>query len=297
MQAKYGVPLLAAPDRLSEADVIGCASVNSEKIEAIEWCAARGIPVMVDKPAITSRDGFRRLQRVIEGGNAHVGMLLTERYRPSIHALKRKIDQGAFGDIVSIGMRKPHRLTPERRPEWFFDKERCGGIIVDLLIHDFDLLRWLTGREIVGVQSRMTKRILPEYPEFWDVADAQVELERGVACQLYADWHTPKSSWTWGDGRIFVVGTEGTAELRLEGEPGVSKADLLITVAGTEGYVHERTEAPSSGIVEDFLTRAIGQSGRSDGGVTHQDILAASEWTLTADESASKTKYICTRNA
>ncbi|HZG58429.1 Gfo/Idh/MocA family oxidoreductase [Paenibacillus sp.] len=294
MREKYGVPLFDTPDPLAAAEVIGCAGVNAEKIDAIEWCAERGIPVMVDKPAVTTREGLNRLERILEEGKTTVGMLLTERYRPSVYALKRSIEQGVFGDIVSIGMRKPHRLSPERRPAWFFDKERCGGIIVDLFIHDFDLLRWLTGREVVGVRSRMIKRILPEHPGFWDVAVAEAELDQGVIAQLYADWHTPASSWTWGDGRIFVVGTEGTAELRLEGEPGVSTEDLLITVAGTHGYRRETNVPPPSGIVADFLTAAF---EGTDAGITHRDILIASEWTIVADERAEKSDYICTRNA
>lgn len=283
---KHGVPLFDRRESLEGADLIGCAAVNVEKIEAVEWCAARNKPILADKPIVTNRDGLRRLERAMAAEGARIGMMLTSRSKPSIFTLRNDIAAGKYGDIVSIAMRKPHRLTPERRPAWFFDKSRSGGIAVDLLIHDFDLLRWLTGREIVDVACTMTKKLLPEHPTFYDVVTAQAVLEGGLACQLYSDWHTPVRSWTWGDGRIFVVGTRGTAELRLEGDPGLAVMDKNAYISITEdaGYAIEPVTAPERGIVEQFLHHAF---GGGEAGITHRDILLASEAAIVADEKAT----------
>lgn len=285
---KYGIPLVDSRDVFLDpaVSIIGSSAINSEKIALIEWCEQHDKHIMVDKPAVTDRDKLHRLESVMQRGRIQVGMLLTERYRPAIYTLKRAIEAGELGRIVSITMRKPHRLNPSSRAEWHFSKNQNGGIIVDLFVHDFDLLRWLSGQEAVSVQAVMTKNELPEYPEFWDTASAQVVMDGGVIGQLYADWHNPDKSWTWGDCRLFVNGTVGFAELRLCGDPAVSDADeLYLQVSDTIPLTRMELAQPPMTLTADFLRRVAGEAGSSEG-LTHSDVLAASALTIAADEAA-----------
>ncbi|WP_240468633.1 Gfo/Idh/MocA family oxidoreductase [Gracilibacillus sp. YIM 98692] len=267
-------------------EVVGCASINNEKINIIEKCERYGKHIMIDKPAVVNRQDFNRLKAVAERGNIQIGMLLTERFRPSIYTLKKQIDEGSLGDIVSISMRKPHQLNPSKRPSWHFSREQSGGIIIDLFIHDIDLLRWLTGDEINSISSYMAKNILPEHPSFYDAAGLQIVMNDGVTSQLYADWHTPDKSWTWGDCRIYVVGTQGVAEIRLEGDPFISEDDLLLQVSDKEELSEIPKITPPFTLTEDFLYRIRGEKGM----LGHQDLLAATEVTVYADEQARKIK-------
>ena len=284
---KYGVPLTQERERLLMAvDIVGSAAINSEKIDIIELCEQAGKPIMVDKPAVTNRRDYERLQAVMERGKIEVGMLLTERFHPAIYTLKRQIDQGALGQLVSIGMRKPHRLNPSRRPEWFFSKEQCGGIVIDLLVHDYDLLRWLTGTEVIRSDGYVTKRIMPEYPEFYDLASVQVVMEGKVIAQLYADWFTPALSWTWGDGRIFVTGTEGFAELRLSGDFTVAEEPLLLLTSNAEAPRQLELERPPVTITADFLGRLESKPSI----LTNHDILMATRYVIEADERVEQNR-------
>lgn len=282
---RYDIPIVDDRRLLlgEEVGIVGCAAVNADKIDIIELCERHGKPVMIDKPAVTSREGLDRLRGVLERGRIEVGMLLTERFRPSIQGVRRLIAEGELGRIVQISMRKPHRLAAESRPSWHFSKERSGGIILDLLIHDFDLLRWLTGREVRSAAGVMAKGILPEHPDFYDAADVQVVLEGGITASLYADWHTPDACWTWGDGRIFIAGTEGTAEIRLEGDPLLGETETLLWMNGKEAW--HKAELPSvGGIAEDFLDRIEGRPHL----ISHRDILAATEASVAANEKAMR---------
>jgi predicted dehydrogenase len=279
---QLGLPLLADKQQLlaPDVDLIGSSAINNEKIDIIEECERYGKSIMVDKPAVTNRLGYERLLAVINRGKIQVGMLLTERFHPAICTLKDQVDQGLLGTLTSIGMRKPHRLNSPGRPSWFFSKEQSGGILVDLLIHDFDLLHWLTGQRIVKSTGFMGKHILPEYPDFYDVVSLQVLLQNQIVAQLYADWHTPDKSWTWGDGRIFVTGTKGFAELRLCGDPLVNQEAMLLLTTHLEGTVQVKLEQPSNTITEDFLLRIAGMASV----ITHEDILLASQAAINADE-------------
>lgn len=277
----YRVPLAGRLDALLGAavEVVGCAAVNNRKMDVVERCERHGIHVMVDKPAATDEDGLRRLRAVTERGRIQVGMLLTERFRPSVVALKRLIDGGELGRLVQLQIRKPHRLNPAERPAWHFDPAQSGGIVVDLLVHDFDLLRWLTGSELLEVSGFKTKRGLPEYPQFYDAASAQALLADGTTAQLYADWHTPAKSWTWGDCRIFVSGTRGSAEVRLEGDPLIAQEELLLAV--TDAMKPTRVALPPADatVTEDFMLRLSGGASR----ISAEDVLAATAAALRAD--------------
>lgn len=282
---QFGIPIADDKESLmgDSVTVVGCASINNEKIDVIELCESRGKHVMVDKPAVTEANGLERLKAVIRRGRIQVGMLLTERFHPAIYTLKRRIEQGVLGDIVTIGMRKPHRLDAAQRPEWFFTKEQSGGIVIDLLVHDFDLLRWFTGNEIETVSGYMGKTILPEHATFYNTASMQVVIEGGIVAQLYADWHTPNRSWTWGDGRIFVTGTEGFAELRLQGDPLVQDDSVMIQLTNEAPAALISLEQPPWSITADFIRRIQGQPSM----ISHNDILKTTEATLIADGLAT----------
>lgn len=278
---KFHIPIIHDVEQLlADVEIVGSSAINNEKISLIEQCEKLGKHIMVDKPAVTNRRDYDRLKALINRNNITVGMLLTERFHPAIYTLKKQIDQGVLGEIVSIGMRKPHLLNAVERPAWFFSKEQCGGIVIDLLIHDFDLLRWFTGSEIVQTYGFMAKRILPEYPDFYDTASVQVLMDGKVTAQLYADWFTPTKSWTWGDGRIFVTGTDGFAELRLSGDPLVKQEALFLRTTKSEELTAVELEQPPITITQDFLNRIEGKSSL----LTTGDILLASKATIQADE-------------
>lgn len=286
MSKKYNLPIVEDIEVLlnDRVAIVGSSAINNQKIDIIELCAERGKHIMVDKPAVTNREDYKRLQDILEQGNIEVGMLLTERYQPALRTLKRYLDHGELGKLVHIGIRKPHKLTPSNRQDWHFSKEQCGGLVIDLIVHDFDLLRWFTGEEIIEIEGMISKNILPEYPTFYDTAILQVSLNSHILVQLYADWHTPEASRTFGDGRIFIVGTEGYAEVRLSGDPLITDENLMYLVTHEDQSKRVKLDIVEDKITEDFLRRIAGEQV----GITHQDILAATKATIEADERAKK---------
>lgn len=289
---QYQLPFADSTEELlanEKVKYIGSSAINNEKIQIAAACERYGKHLMLDKPAVVDQAGLDQLEQIICRGKIQIGMLLTERYRPAVYTLYDLIRKDELGQVMSITMRKPHRLRPDTRPDWHFSKEQSGGIVIDLLIHDFDLLRWLTGQEVSDVNGRMGKQILPEYPEFYDTAAVQVEMDQGTVAQLYADWHAPEKCWTWGDGRIFVTGTKGSAEIRLAGDPAVSaEEELLLMMTHDQALVEVPLRAPLATLTEDFLRRVRGESHD----FTHQDLLEATKATLLADEQAKRVKFV-----
>lgn len=279
-----GLALLSAAAELeaSDVEIVGSAAINGDKIAVVRWCERHRKHVMLDKPPVTDRTAEAELQAIMERGQIQVGLLLTERFNPAIFTMRERIGAGEIGELVSIQMRKPHRLSAARRPDWFFSRAQSGGILIDLLIHDYDLLRWLTGSEIAETHSYMGKKMLSQHPDFYDSVSSTVRMDDGVVAQLYADWHTPDASWTWGDGRIFATGTAGVLEARLSGLGEDSREQVLYL--GTHRREREalRLRQPACSITADFLNRIAGRPAC----IAHRDIALAVEASLTADERA-----------
>ena len=284
---KYGIPMLKSKEALYSCnpEVIGTSAINNQKIAVIEDCSSLGIHVMADKPVITSRSGLERLHKVINDGRIEVGMLLTERFVPPVYTLNKLIRQGVLGQLISFTTIKPHRLAESTRDSWHFSEEENGGILIDLLIHDFDLLFWFTGSNIKSCTGFMRRSANPRYSDFYDNVQVLAEMENGVTASLGADWFTPDGYWTWGDGRIFCTGTEGRVEIRATGDSLIAKEALGILVTNDRAAELIQWETPPSTITEDFLNRI---HGREDIILSHGDILKASEATVLANEQIKR---------
>lgn len=109
----------------------------------------------------------------------------------------------------------PHRLSPKARPEWFFLKGKYGGILCDIGSHQIEQFLFYTGaKDASVVRSQIANYAHPEYPELDDFGDATLVADNGATGYFRVDWFTPDGLSTWGDGRTFILGTEGFIELR-----------------------------------------------------------------------------------
>lgn len=232
--------------------------------------------------AITCRDGYQRLERVIKGGKIKVGMMLTERFNPAILALRQAISAGKLGRVLSLSVAKPHRLSPESRDPWHFEKAQNGGPILDLMVHDFDLLRVLTGSEIKESVSYLGLGNHPDYPDFYDDAKVLACTESGVTALLTTDWWTPKSYPTFGNGRIVCTGTLGRCEVYTTGDPLLHPSPCAILSSPECDQQILENQRPPRGLMEEFLCYLSGAATE----ITGEDILKASLASLIADEEA-----------
>jgi predicted dehydrogenase len=124
------------------------------------------------------------------------------------------IQQGAIGRVVQVIGTGPHRLGTGR-PDWFFQKEKYGGILCDIGSHQIEQFLYFTGNEDAKVlSSKVANYNNKEYPELEDFGDATLVGDNGASFYFRVDWLTPNGLGTWGDGRMFILGTDGYIELR-----------------------------------------------------------------------------------
>jgi predicted dehydrogenase len=184
-----------------------------------------GKDFMSDKPAFVSLEQLEDARRVQAETGRIFSIDFSERLDvPSAVKAGELVQAGAIGKVVqTIGM-GPHRARMEARPDWFFTTKRYGGIITDIGSHQADQFLFYTGSteaEVVSAQVGNFK--YPQYAEFEDFGDVTLRGNGGTG-YIRIDWYTPDGLDTWGDGRLFILGTDGYIELRkyadITGRPG-----------------------------------------------------------------------------
>jgi predicted dehydrogenase len=283
LASQYGVPLLETADLIkTRPEIIGTSAINNEKIGIVELCENYGIHVMADKPLLTSMNDYERLASVVRRSRIKIGIMLTERFDPLVYTLKNLVSGGTLGRLISLTTIKPHRLAPPTRSEWHFDREKNGGILIDLLIHDYDLLRWFSGSEIVESYGYMIKSGHPEYASFYDSVHMTALTGNNVVGLLEADWWTPEAFTDWGDTRILCLMTRGRAEIKLAGDHLTGKKPYLwISSWDKDAEAITACQVPTD-LTRDFIDRI---NGKPDTVITDNDILCTSLALLEADKT------------
>ncbi len=199
-----------------ETRLVAGACVTSER-------AALGIRVMkagkdyfTDKAPLTALEQLADVKKAIAETGRKYGVYFSERLHVEAAVYAGQLIQaGAIGRVVQVIGMGPHRLSAPSRPAWFFEKEKYGGILCDIGSHQIEQFLFYTGAEDARVvHAKIANYNHPEYPELDDFGDATLVADNGATGYFRVDWFTPDGLSTWGDGRIFLLGTEGYLELR-----------------------------------------------------------------------------------
>lgn len=149
---RLGVPHAAAIEAALDDPTIEAVEIctaSDSHAEGIAAAARAGKAIFCEKPiALSLEDADRALAAVAEAG-VYLQIGHMRRFDPAYVEAKRLIDEGRIGrPIVFRSASLDDSISPSRE---FL--ARCGGIFLDVALHDFDLARWLMADEVVEVQS------------------------------------------------------------------------------------------------------------------------------------------------
>jgi len=156
----------------------------------------------------------------------------SERFEvPAVTMAAELVASGAIGRVVQTVGLGPHRHNPQLRPAWFYERAQFGGILCDIGSHQIDQFLFFTGSETAEIVSAASDNFANSAkPDFEDFGEILLRSEKGRG-YIRVDWYTPDALPTWGDGRLVLLGTEGTIELRKYVDiGGVAGTDHLLLV-------------------------------------------------------------------
>ncbi len=195
----------------SGAGAVLTAAVNAKKADIIVKAVEAGLHIISDKPLVTSLEDLDRVAAALERHKSvKLYLMLTERYNPVLVTAKALIEAGEIGEPVNIIAMRPHRLRPEGRPAWMFDRSLYGGILNDLSVHDIDIVSWLGGAPVDKILAAcVSNKRFTQYADFRDNGEALLRLENGCAAFVLASWLTPEQYPHHGEMKFIVHGTRG----------------------------------------------------------------------------------------
>ncbi len=156
-------------------DAISIAAPTHLHHDLALQCISRGIHLLVEKPiAPTVEEGHAIVAAAHRAGvTLMVGHV--ERFNPAVESMKRAI-KGQ--DILSIAITRVGPFPP---------RMSNVGVVIDLAVHDIDLIRWFTDSEIVEIQPQLSSAVA----EREDIALLQFRTASGVLAHINTNWLTP----------------------------------------------------------------------------------------------------------
>nr|SBP00877.1 Myo-inositol 2-dehydrogenase [Nonomuraea gerenzanensis] len=211
------------PGDAFEADAVVVATPTSTHAELIMKACRLGVPVFCEKPVAGTVADTVKVLEARAGNRVAVGF--QRRFDPGYVAAARALRAGELGELHRV-----HLVTADPAPPPASYVPLSGGIFRDCHIHDFDILRWVTGREVVSVYATGANRGAAFFAEAGDVDNsaALLTLDDGTLATLQGSRYNGGGydvrMELAGTKRTQVVGLAARAPLHTtEGLPGMAE--------------------------------------------------------------------------
>lgn len=245
-------------------DAVVIASSTDTHAELLHAAAAAGVTVFCEKPIALDLESTRSAVTAVEAAGITVQMGFQRRYDPAMREIRDRIAAGELGTPYLV-----RSQTHDPAPPPLDYIPVSGGIFKDCLIHDIDIVRYVTGQEVVSVRASgavVTNDAIGELGDF-DTATASFEMTEGTLAQLSGLRHDPVGY----DVRLEVFGSIDSVAAGWSSrtpihsaEPGATQTiDPIISFwdrfdaayrAEMEAFVRvvKGEEAPASGVADAY---------------------------------------------
>jgi len=224
VEAAAEVGATAAPSvaaALDGADAVVIAAATSAHAELITLTAGRGLATYCEKPLALDVGASIDVERTIADSGIAFQLGFQRRFDAGYAEARRLVASGELGILYAFRLASH---DPEPPHESYIPQS--GGLFRDLGIHDFDIIRWLTGHEVVEVYADGGIRGFPVFATYGDVdtAVATIRMDDGALGVLTSARHDPLGydirAELFGSGDSVSVGLGPRTPLRSV-EPGV----------------------------------------------------------------------------
>jgi myo-inositol 2-dehydrogenase / D-chiro-inositol 1-dehydrogenase len=207
--AQSGLAVHATLDAMLDTgglDGVLIAAPSDNHLALVRRVAAAGLPILCEKPCGTTAAQATEAARITQAAGVPLQIAYWRRFVPALRRLRQRIAEGAFGGIYLAACHQ----WDERAPPASF-RTHSGGIFVDMGVHEFDQLRWLTGQDITAVHaSAATIEADPHVPGDAESAQVLCDLSGGSTGLVSLGRRFPQGDVCWAH----IFGTRDAEECR-----------------------------------------------------------------------------------
>jgi UDP-N-acetylglucosamine 3-dehydrogenase len=259
--ARLGTRSYSSVDALLEdVDAVSICTPTSYHFDTAMKAIHKGKHLLVEKPFTGDSVKAAEICKVAEEKNVTIASGFIERCNPIVAVAKETLEAGKIGKIISLA---------SRRVSSFPARIRDVGVVMDLGIHDVDVMRHITSSDVRSVYAVGGKFA---NPLFEDYANLLMEFENGAVGFLEVNWLTPmkvrKVSFTCSGGFVQMDYTDQSLEVSTSKVGNMDQSDMFrIPLEYDVRKISVKKEEPLKTELTRFLEAALSGGIPAAGGV------------------------------
>jgi predicted dehydrogenase len=266
-------------DMLADVDIVDICTPSNLHYDMVLQAAKAGKHIICEKPiALTVEDGRAMIDACNEAG-VRFFIALVVRFIPEYRSAQEVVAAGQIGRPCVIRLKRVSYQPFKADDNWFVDESRSGGMILDLMLHDYDYARWLAGN-VKRVFAKSVRATDPNAPG--DYALVTLRFESGAIAHIEGGWAYPVGFFRKG---FDIAGTDGVIESHIDATeplqtylanpPEEEVSDVAVPMSAV-------AESPYTLQLKHFLDAMLNNTPFS---VTAEDALAALQIGLAVRKS------------
>jgi predicted dehydrogenase len=217
LAARYNAnvyPTLAA--LLADVDVIDICSPTHLHHEMVLKAAELGKHVVCEKPLARTAAQAQEMVNVCEKAGVQLLVAHVVRFFPEYALAHSSVVEGQIGKLAVIRLHRGSYRPKKPAGNWFLDEKKSGGILMDLMIHDYDYARWVAG-EVETISARRVTEQHPDAPV--DYGLVILSHRSGALSHIAGAWAYPPPTFRTaleiaGDRGLIQFDSDGTAPIQ-----------------------------------------------------------------------------------
>jgi predicted dehydrogenase len=269
------------PELLDNVDIVDVCTPTAQHKPMVMAAAKASKHVVCEKPIALTVEDAQAMIDACRGVRFFVGMVV--RFFPQYRAAKEMVAAGRIGNPGVLRLKRVS-YVPQKPPEdWYFNEALSGGMVVDLMIHDFDYARWLAGdvQRVYALKTVATDSAA-------QYVQAILRLRSGAIALIEGGWAYPPGVFRTS---LDLSGADGLIEWNSD-----QPAPLLTFVPPKPGET-DSVGLPTSGLTDDPYTTELRHAydcirSGAPFEVTAEDALEALRISLAVRESIATGKPV-----
>lgn len=179
-------------------DCVSIAVPTKHHKEVVIDAAKNNVHIFIEKPIASNLEEAKEIITITKEKNLKLMVGHVERFNPVIKKIKEMLENGEFGELISI---EANRLS------LYHPRIKDSGILIDLAVHDIDLLNYLIGKKVDTIYSVATNKIIPD-PKYEDNASLLIKFKNGVIGKVNVSWTSPIKI-----RELIIIGTKNVCKV------------------------------------------------------------------------------------